>query len=42
VVAELVGALSLARVEPDEARSDAILAASRRSLRRRLDLGEQQ
>jgi TetR/AcrR family transcriptional repressor of nem operon len=41
VVAELVGALSLARVEPDEARSDAILAASRRSLRSRLDLGEQ-
>jgi len=35
-VAELVGALSLARVEPDEARSDAMLAASRRSLRARL------
>jgi TetR/AcrR family transcriptional repressor of nem operon len=39
VIAELVGALSLARVEPDEARSDAILAASRRSLRARLGLG---
>jgi TetR/AcrR family transcriptional repressor of nem operon len=39
VVAELVGALSLARVEPDEAHSDAILAASRRSLRARLGLG---
>jgi TetR/AcrR family transcriptional repressor of nem operon len=37
-IAELVGALSLARVEPDEARSDAILAASRRSLRARLGL----
>jgi TetR/AcrR family transcriptional repressor of nem operon len=41
VIAELVGALSLARVEPDEARSDAILAASRRSLRTRLGLGGQ-
>jgi TetR/AcrR family transcriptional repressor of nem operon len=39
VIAELVGALSLARVEPDEARSEAILAASRRSLRARLALG---
>jgi len=38
VVAELVGALALARVEPDEARSEAILAASRRSLRHRLGL----
>ena len=38
-VAELVGALSLARVEPDEARSDAILTASRRGLRARLGLG---
>jgi TetR/AcrR family transcriptional repressor of nem operon len=38
VVAELVGALSLARVEPDAARSDALLAASRRSLRARLGL----
>jgi TetR/AcrR family transcriptional repressor of nem operon len=39
VVAELVGALALARVEPDEARSDAMLAASRRALRNRLGLG---
>ena len=39
VVAELVGALSLARVEPDRTRSDAMLAASRRSLRGRLGLG---
>ena len=39
VIAELVGALSLARVEPDEARSDAILGASRRSLRARLGVG---
>jgi len=39
VIAELVGALALARVEPDEARSDAMLAASRRSLRARLGLG---
>lgn len=39
VIAELVGALSIARVEPDEARSDALLAASRRSLRARLGLG---
>jgi TetR/AcrR family transcriptional repressor of nem operon len=38
VMAELVGALSLARVEPDESRSNAILAASRRSLRARLGL----
>jgi len=39
VVAELVGALSLARVEPDRTRSDAMLAASRRLLRTRLGLG---
>jgi len=39
VVAELVGALSLARVEPDGERSAAILAASRRALRARLGLG---
>nr|HEX4315219.1 TetR/AcrR family transcriptional regulator [Kofleriaceae bacterium] len=38
VVAELVGALALARAEPDAARSDAVLAASRRSLRARLGL----
>jgi len=36
VLAELVGALSLARAETDPARSDAILARSRTSLRRRL------
>ena len=39
IIAELAGALALARVEPDEARSDAILAASRRTLRARLGLG---
>jgi TetR/AcrR family transcriptional repressor of nem operon len=39
VVAELVGALSLARAEPDDERSTAILAASRRALRARLGLG---
>ncbi|MFC5524661.1 TetR/AcrR family transcriptional regulator [Rhodanobacter ginsengisoli] len=38
MVAELVGALSLARIEPDRARSDAILAASRAQLIRRLGL----
>ncbi|MFA6229598.1 MAG: TetR/AcrR family transcriptional regulator [Rhodanobacter sp.] len=38
MVAELVGALSLARVEPDRERSDAILAASRAQLIRRLGL----
>jgi len=38
VVAELVGALALARAEPDARRSDAILAASRRHLKRRLGL----
>src|SRR5262249_21911065 len=32
VIAELVGALSLARVEPDAERSRAVLAASRRAL----------
>jgi TetR/AcrR family transcriptional repressor of nem operon len=37
-LAELVGALSLARVEPDAQRSDALLAASRRRLRQRLHL----
>ncbi len=39
VLAELVGALSIARVEPDQARSDAILTASRRAIRARLGLG---
>lgn len=37
-VAELIGALSLARVETDAKRSDAILETSRRSLKRRLGL----
>ena len=37
-IAELVGALSLARVEPDANRSDAILADSRRALKQRLKL----
>jgi TetR/AcrR family transcriptional regulator, transcriptional repressor for nem operon len=36
VLAELVGALSLARAEPDTARSDAILARSRSHLKRRI------
>jgi TetR/AcrR family transcriptional repressor of nem operon len=38
MLAELVGALALARAETDLARSDAILAASRRSLTRRFSL----
>jgi TetR/AcrR family transcriptional repressor of nem operon len=38
VIAELVGALAVARVEPDRARSDAMLAASRTALRMRLGL----
>jgi TetR/AcrR family transcriptional repressor of nem operon len=38
MVAELVGALSLARAEPDQARSDAILDRSKRLLKRRLTL----
>lgn len=38
LVAELVGALALARVEPDAKRSDAILAASKRHLLRRFGL----
>ncbi|MGA2951514.1 MAG: TetR/AcrR family transcriptional regulator [Caulobacteraceae bacterium] len=38
LLAELVGALALARAEPDRDRSDAILAASRQSLRRRFNL----
>lgn len=40
VLAQLVGAISLARAEPDKARSEAILAASRGSLLRRLGLSE--
>ncbi len=38
LLAELVGALSLARAETDPVRSDAILARSRSSLKRRLGL----
>ncbi|WP_293375765.1 TetR/AcrR family transcriptional regulator [Phenylobacterium sp.] len=38
VLAELVGAVSLARAEPDAARSDAILKASRSALKARLGL----
>jgi TetR/AcrR family transcriptional repressor of nem operon len=37
-LAELVGALTLARAEPDAARSDALLARSRTHLKRRLGL----
>lgn len=38
MLAEMVGALSLARAEPDPARSDLILSRSRDALRRRLGL----
>jgi TetR/AcrR family transcriptional repressor of nem operon len=38
VLAEMVGALALARCESDRARSDALLAASRNALHRRLGL----
>jgi len=38
MVAELVGALSLARVETDRSTSDAILRDSRKQLKRRFDL----
>ncbi len=38
MVSELVGALSLARAEPDPVRSDAILDRSKRLLRRRMGL----
>jgi TetR/AcrR family transcriptional repressor of nem operon len=38
MVSELVGALSLSRVEPDAKRSDAILSASRRQLKQRFKL----
>jgi TetR/AcrR family transcriptional repressor of nem operon len=37
-VAELIGALSLARIAPDAKRSDAILAASKQQLKRRFGL----
>ena len=38
MLSEMVGAVSLARAEPDLARADAILGRTRVSLRRRLDL----
>ncbi|MBB6241604.1 TetR/AcrR family transcriptional regulator [Rhodanobacter sp. MP1X3] len=38
MIAELIGALSLARIEPEAKCSDEILAASRRSLKQRLGL----
>lgn len=38
MIAELVGALSLSRIEPDAKRSDDILAASRVALKRRFGL----
>lgn len=38
MLAEMVGALSMARAEPDPERSDRILEHSRRALRRRYDL----
>jgi TetR/AcrR family transcriptional repressor of nem operon len=38
MLAEMVGALSLARAEPDAARSEAIMTRSRNSLKRRLGL----
>ncbi len=38
MLAELVGALALARAEPDRARSDAILARSRAALKARFGL----
>jgi TetR/AcrR family transcriptional repressor of nem operon len=40
--AELVGALSLARAEPDRERSDAILARSKASLKQRFELESRQ
>ena len=38
LLAEMVGALSLARADPDEARSDALLATSRAALKARFHL----
>jgi TetR/AcrR family transcriptional repressor of nem operon len=38
LLAEMVGALALARADPDQARSDAILATSRAALKARFDL----
>jgi TetR/AcrR family transcriptional regulator, transcriptional repressor for nem operon len=40
MLAEMGGALTLARSEPDRSRSDAILAASRAALKQRLSLQE--
>jgi TetR/AcrR family transcriptional regulator, transcriptional repressor for nem operon len=42
MLSELVGALLIARSEPDVARSDAILKASRRSVKQRLGLEKKQ
>jgi len=39
MLAELVGAVSLARAEPDAARSDAILKTSKASVKQRFGLG---
>ena len=39
IYAELIGALSMARMEPDGTRSDKILDRSRRAVKRRLDMG---
>ncbi|MEI9890154.1 MAG: hypothetical protein WDN45_05585 [Caulobacteraceae bacterium] len=41
MVAEMVGALSLARAEPDRARSDLMLERSTRVLKQRLNLESQ-
>lgn len=40
MLAEMIGALALARAEPDAQRSDAILAASRQRLKARIALGD--
>lgn len=42
VLAEMVGALALARCESDRARSNSLLAASRNALHRRLDLNRKE
>lgn len=39
-VAELIGALALARIEPDPKQSDALLAASKKALKRRFGIEE--
>ena len=39
VVAEMAGAISLARVQPDRAKAEAMLAASRRRVHERIGLG---